>query len=60
MIATTENINKNKKGNIFTINLGECENKLKEHYNINKNDSLIILKLDLYEQDSSISSCNRI
>ena len=29
------------------IDLGECENKLKDDYNISQNDSLYILKADL-------------
>ena len=39
-----ENINQNK--NITTINLGKCEKKLKEEYNISLNDSLYIFKID--------------
>ena len=34
--SDNENINRNK--NIITINLNECENKLKEKYNISKNE----------------------
>ena len=33
--------------------MGECENKLKEHYkNININDPLLIFKIDIFEDDS--------
>ena len=32
--------------NISSINLGECENILKEKYNINKNESLLIFKIE--------------
>ena len=32
--------------NISTIKLDECENKLREHYNIPKNISLLIFKMD--------------
>ena len=34
--------------NISTINLGDCEKILKNYYNINENNSLIILKIDYY------------
>ena len=40
----------NNKSNISsTIDIGECEAKLKNYYNINDNDSLIIFKYDKYE-----------
>ena len=42
---TTTN-NKNNKYSI--INLGECENILKNHYNISINESLLIFKIDVY------------
>ena len=35
-ITTTDNQKKNTKINISTIDLGECENILKKHYNISK------------------------
>ena len=40
-----ENANKNKT----TIDLGECQNKLKTAYNISKNTSLYITKIDVKE-----------
>ena len=58
-IATSENeINSaNKKNNdtnkLSRIDLGECENKLRDHYKLNKNISLLILK---YEKVANISS----
>ena len=45
-ITTTSNQNNNKDKNKSTINLGECEKKLKDNYNISYNDSLYILKID--------------
>ena len=48
-ITTSENQKSNKYTNISTINLGYCENKLKEIYGINQNLSLLILKIDYYE-----------
>ena len=55
-ITTLENDNerKNNASKIFSrIDFGECENILKENYNLNENVSLIILK---YEKLSNISS----
>ena len=49
-----QNNDKNKRKNISTINLGECENILKDKYNINKNESLLILKADAYIPNSLI------
>ena len=48
-ITTTEN-QKNEYNNISTLNLGDCEDKLKEIYDIDKNLSLIILKVDYFKQ----------
>ena len=45
-ITTTSNQKNNENNNVSTINLGECENKLKHNYNISKTDSLYILKVD--------------
>ena len=46
-ITTTLNQKNNKNNNGTIINLDECEDKLKEKYNISKNDSLYILKIDV-------------
>ena len=40
----------NEYNNISNIDLGECENILKSEYNINDNESLIIFKIDIYEE----------
>ena len=40
--------------NDITIDLGECENILKDEYNISKNDSLYILQIILEEQGMKI------
>ena len=54
-ITTTSNQNKNYKNkNLTTINLGECEVKLKEKYNISLNDSLYIFKIDAYLDNMKI------
>ena len=43
-----------KNKNISSINLGECENKLKEFYNISKNESLLILKIEVKKENMKI------
>ena len=53
-ITTTENQKKDKSYNTTTINLGECENKIKEEYNISKNKSLYILKIDVNQEGFKI------
>ena len=53
-ISTTENQKTEKSKNISTINLGECENKIKDEYNIPRNKSLYILKLDIKQEGSKI------
>ena len=50
-ITTTENQNNNEYKNISTVKLGDCEDRLKEIYGINKNLSLIIFKIDYYSPD---------
>ena len=52
-ITSTDNQNNNKFNNISSIILGECENILKNIYNI-KNQSLIIFKIDYYKVGSLI------
>ena len=52
----TSSVNqKNKKyTNISSLNLNECENKLRLHYNISESDPLIIFKLDNLISDINI------
>ena len=45
-ITSNENQKSKKFRNETTINLGKCEKKLKEEYNISLNDSLYIFKID--------------
>ena len=47
-ITTTDNQNNKEYNNISNIQLGECEDELKRIYKINKNESLIILKIDYF------------
>ena len=45
-VTSTENQKNKEYLNISVIDLKECENKLKNHYNIGINESLIIFKID--------------
>ena len=45
-ITSTENQKNKKYQNISIINLKQCEYRLKSHYNISQNKSLIIFKVD--------------
>ena len=55
IITTTSNQKNNyKNNNVSTIDLGECEYKLKEKYNISLNDSLYIFKIDAYLDNMKI------
>ena len=51
-ITTSKENNEYK--NVSIISLGECENILKAHYNINQNESLLIFKTDIYEEGSLV------
>ena len=51
-LTTSDNQKNNEQKNKSTIFLGECENKLKEHYNISINDPLLIFKIDIFENGS--------
>ena len=53
-ITTSDNQNKNDYDNISTIKFDDCEKKLKKQYNIPKNESLLILKMDKYNEGSLI------
>ena len=46
-VTNTQNQKNNINENVTTIDLGLCEDKLKQKYNISKNDSLYILKMDV-------------
>ena len=48
-ITSSDNQNNKKYLNISTLKLGECENKLKEKYNISIYEPLLIFKADVYE-----------
>ena len=48
-ITSTFNQNNNKYMNLSIIRLDECENILKKHYNISKEEPLIIFKIEIHE-----------
>ena len=47
-ITSTENQKNNKNHNISTIKLGACEETLKKAYKIDRDKSLLILKIDFF------------
>ena len=49
-LTTTENQNSGENKNRSTIKLGDCEDKLKKNYGIDKDKSLIMLKIDVFEE----------
>ena len=53
-LTTTNNQKNNENINKTTIILGECENSLKNSYNISFNNSLYIIKLDVVEEGMKI------
>ena len=53
-LASTDKEKDNQKENKTSINLGDCEDKLKEAYKIPKNNSLYILKIQLEENGMKI------
>ena len=55
-ITSSENQIKNKNNNYSSILLGNCENLLRNIYNISENYSLIIFKIDYYNPGVSIPS----
>ena len=50
-VTTTKNQERQTNENKTTINLGNCETKLKEEYKIFSNDSLYILMVDIFEDN---------
>ena len=54
LTSTKNQKNDEKFGNVTTINLGNCEDKLKDAYNISYNESLYIKKIDVIEEGMMI------
>ena len=50
---TTSEEQKKDIPEVSSIDLGECENLLKDHYNISRDESLIIFKIDIKTEDLS-------
>ena len=53
-MTNTKNQKNNEIKNISTINLGECEKKLKSFYHISNKSSLYILKMNVKEEGMNI------
>ena len=53
-LTTTDNQKNNLNINKTTIDIGDCEYKLKDAYNISYNDSLYIIKIDVNEEGMKI------
>ena len=53
-MTTSDNQKKNSNKNVSTIDLGDCETKLKNIYGINQSLPLIIFKIDYFSPDSLI------
>ncbi len=53
-MTTSDNQKNNTNKNMSTIDLGDCEDKLKTIYGIDKSLPLIIFKIDYFPPDSSI------
>ena len=53
-ITSSYNQKNNEYNNVSRINIGECEDILKEIYNIKNNETLIIFKTDFYIENYSI------
>ena len=52
-ITTTENQKNNNYNDLTSIDLGECEEKLRKYYSISYDTPLVIFKVDSYNEDSS-------
>ena len=53
-LASSEILKSDKNKNKSSINLGKCEYNLKNEYNISYNDSLYILKIEIYKEGMKI------
>ena len=52
--TTTKIQMSNSKANMTNIDLGECEKKLRDFYNLTKNETLYIIKLDIFQEGLKI------
>ena len=53
-LTTVDNQKNNEYKNTTTIDIGQCENILKENHNISKNETLYIVKYDIEEEGMKI------
>ena len=53
-LTTIENQKNNKNNNITSIDLGECETKLRRYYNISDNEKLFMKKIDVIQEGMKI------
>ena len=58
IFISTDNQKNNEEKNNITMNLGQCENKLKSEYGISQNDSLYILQIISEEEGMKIPKMN--
>jgi len=54
ILTSTQNQKDNEEKNNINMNLGQCENILKNYYNISRNDSLYILQIITEEEGMKI------
>ena len=52
--TTTQNQKNNSENNMTTLNLGECEIKLRKYYNLSNNETLYIKKIDIIQEGMKI------
>ena len=53
-LTSTENQRNNQKNNKTTLDLGECENLLRNFYNITNDISIYIKKIDIFQEGMKI------
>ena len=49
-ITSTDNQNNKEYYNVSTIKLGQCEEELRSYYNISDNETLLMFKVDYFEE----------
>ena len=54
ILSTTENQRKNMKKNLTAVDLGDCENELRNKYNISDNKSIYMKKIDAIQEGYKI------
>ena len=54
ILSTTENHRKNMKKNLTAVDLGDCENELRNKYNISDNKLIYMKKIDAIQEGYKI------